>query len=551
MALARGDKLGGYRLVRIVGEGGMGVVWEAEQISLGRRVALKIVRPQMASDTAFVERFQLEARLAGSLNHPNVVVVHDSGLVDGQLFMSMALVEGPDLSELIAAEGALPPARAIAVLADVAAGLDAAHSAGLVHRDVKPANILLGTQLGRALISDFGVAKARDVSMATGTGNVLGTLRYSAPEQMQGKEVDSRADIYSLGAVLFEMLTGEPPFGNEGVQAVMWAHMHEDPPKASGTAGVPAALDAVVARAMAKEPEDRYSSATEMALDAARAIESDLTAITRIAPVINDQTALIPHGIEATQVAKKSTLRNVGSGSSTHAQTTTDSAQSRSRRGRRLALIGVGLALGLLAGGAGAIAVPSLLRSMTTTATSVSVSTSTETSSATTTETVSTDASYSTSSSSSDVAAAPMTDYSGIGYSAQVPQGWTATDARLEGTAGSRTKWINPDDPNTWVLIETTPNDATDAYASAVSVKGSREGSVSTVDFNGVQGAVWDGFYFKHQDPPYQTDQRVDYFTHACSNGVAILGSSSPTDFQSWAPTFRAVAESINYMTTC
>ena len=280
----------------------MGLVWQAEQVSLSRMVALKLIRAELAADPDFGTRFQKEARVAASIDHPNVVTVFDSGEVDGKLFISMALIEGPSVRELIAAEGSVEPKRAVAILAQAAAGLDAAHAAGLVHRDVKPSNILLSVKHDRALITDFGIAKARDASNSTNTGVVMGTLRYVAPEQIQGGTVDARSDVYSLGAVFYEMLSGRPPFERDTAAATMWAHLNDAPPKASAAKGVPYSVDGVIAKAMAKDPAERYKTPSELARAAAAAVTGDEAETLVTAAVIDEHTAEIQHGLASTYV---------------------------------------------------------------------------------------------------------------------------------------------------------------------------------------------------------------------------------------------------------
>ena len=554
MTLNAGDNLGGYRLIRIVGEGGMGVVWEAEQVSLARRVALKVVRPAFAAETEYRERFQNEARIAGSLDHPNIVTVFDASEVDGHVFLSMALVEGPSIREVLNAEGSLAPARAVSVVTEVAAGLAAAHATGLVHRDVKPSNILLDVAAGRAVITDFGIAKALDATRATSTGQMLGTLNYMAPEQLQGGQIDARVDVYSLGAVLYELLTGKAPFARDTHAATMWAHVNDEPPKPSLVPGVPEALDAVAAKAMAKIPSERYETASELALAAAVAVGSELTEITRIAPVVDERTKIVAGGWSgATKIDTRQGPRTSAPPIAT--SKAAEAGKEKSGVGRRVLLVAVVLLLGALIGGGGAVAVPMILKKETTTA--ISVSTETQTDSQTTTETVtSTDSSASTDAASTDPGLGTdnlpvgVSDYSGDGYTASVPDGWSQTDARLAGTTGSRMKWINPADPNVWVLIETTPNNRDSAIDSAYTVRGQRGGEIKSVSLGGNDGAEWP-FTYKHVDPPYQTDQRIDYFVNVCSTGVAILGSSSPADFSYWAPLFYAVANSVKSTDYC
>ena len=249
----------------------MGVVYRAVQLDLGRPVALKLIASDRAADPAFRERFQRESRMAAAIDHPNVVPVHGAGEEDGQLYLVMRFVPGTDLHRLVKAEGPLAPLRAAAIVAQVASALDAAHAAGLVHRDVKPANVLLAGD--HAYLSDFGLTRLlSSEEQLTETGQWLGTTDFSSPEQLQGERVDARADVYSLGCVLHAALLGEPPFPRATVPATLLAHLQEPPPRPS-TSGAPAGFDRVMARSLAKAPGDRYPSAGDLgraALAAAR-----------------------------------------------------------------------------------------------------------------------------------------------------------------------------------------------------------------------------------------------------------------------------------------
>lgn len=266
--LEPGTAFASYRIESVLGRGGMGVVYLAEQSQLGRRVALKLLAPQLAEDERFRERFVRESRLAAALDHPNVVPIYEAGDVDGRLFISMRYVEGTDLRALLREHGALNAARAGAIVAQVADALDAAHDRGLVHRDVKPANVLVARGSGskapeHVYLSDFGLTKrSASDSGLTATGQFVGTIDYAAPEQFEGGQVEAATDVYSLGCVLYETLTGHPPFPGENDAALMRAHLMDDPPPPSSEApGVPKTLDLVVARSMAKRPRDRFTSA--------------------------------------------------------------------------------------------------------------------------------------------------------------------------------------------------------------------------------------------------------------------------------------------------
>ena len=246
----------------------MGVVWRARDLSLERPVAVKLIRPDVAADSGFRERFTREAKLAASLDHAHVLPVYEAGEADGELYLAMRFVDGYDLATLLAAERSLEAGRASRLVAQVALALDAAHAAGLVHRDVKPANILIATQDGaeHAYLSDFGLTiEAAAEERLTAAGLFVGTVSYAAPEQLRGERVDARTDVYALGCVLYQCLTGEVPYPRDSDTAALLAHLSDPVPRPSDRAPDPAgAYDAIVARALAKAPEERYQSAGEL-----------------------------------------------------------------------------------------------------------------------------------------------------------------------------------------------------------------------------------------------------------------------------------------------
>jgi hypothetical protein len=264
-----GTEVGGYRILEPLGSGGTSVVYRAEHVRLGRRAALKLLTPTVGH-ADFRDRFLRESQLAASLDHPSIVPVYDAGEADDLLYIAMACVEGSDLKTLLSDEGRLPPRRALRIAGQIASALDAAHARGLVHRDVKPANILVDAD-DRAYLSDFGVVKELASNGMTRTGSFIGTIEYSAPEQIEGKEVDARTDVYSLACVLYESLTGTPPFHRASEVAVLNAHLHDPPPRLTkALPDLPAALEPMLAKALSKSPLDRYGSCGEF-LAAARA----------------------------------------------------------------------------------------------------------------------------------------------------------------------------------------------------------------------------------------------------------------------------------------
>ena len=249
---------GRYQLVAHLARGGMADVYEAEDTLLNRRVAIKILHPNFAADQAFVTRFRREAQAAANLSHPNIVAIYDWGQDTDTYYMVMELIEGRTLREILKAEGAMLPRRAAEIAAEAAAALEVAHQAGVFHRDIKPGNIMI-TSDGGVKVTDFGIARALDDSEElTKTGAVIGTATYFSPEQAQGLPADGRSDIYSLGVVLYEMLSGRPPFTGESPVAVAYQHVSEYPPTpVQVSPEVPAELSMIVETAMAKNPEDR------------------------------------------------------------------------------------------------------------------------------------------------------------------------------------------------------------------------------------------------------------------------------------------------------
>ena len=264
---------GRYAVIERVGVGGMAEVYRARDELLGRDVAVKVLNERLSTDKSFVERFRREAQAAANLSHPNIVSLYDYGTDGPTNFIVMEYIDGRSVGEVIEAEGALLPERAAEIAADVAKALERAHTAGLVHRDIKPNNIML-TSSGQTKVTDFGIVRAlggdTDHQM-TQTGMVIGTAAYLSPEQAQGNAVDARSDVYSLGCVLYEMLTGKPPFSGDTPLAVAYKHVREDPvPPSTTNPDVPTDLDAVTLKALAKNPDNRYSSASEMRDDLER-----------------------------------------------------------------------------------------------------------------------------------------------------------------------------------------------------------------------------------------------------------------------------------------
>ncbi|WP_019929881.1 serine/threonine-protein kinase [Nocardia sp. BMG111209] len=292
-----GRVVAGYRIERVLGAGGSGTVYLARHPRLPRSVALKVLH---RADSGFRERFEREADLAARIDHPNVIEIYDRGEADGTPWIALRYVAGPDVARLVA-QGPLPPPRAVALLAGAAAGLDAAHRHGLVHRDVKPANLLVGSDGGadHLVVTDFGIARSGDLTSLTASGTLVATLAYAAPEQLLGDAVDHRADIYSLGCTFYEMLTGTVPFARASAADTVRAHLNDPPPQPSRTRpGLPEAFDTVIATALAKDPADRYDTCAALASAARQALDT-IPARPPTGPNPYGQNVIPPYGATA------------------------------------------------------------------------------------------------------------------------------------------------------------------------------------------------------------------------------------------------------------
>ncbi|WP_418955445.1 serine/threonine-protein kinase [Streptomyces tritici] len=280
-----GKQIAGYLVQGEIGRGGMAVVYRARDLRLDRTVALKLLAPELARNDTFRKRFAHESRVAAAIDHPHIVPVFEAGETEGVLYIAMRYVPGQDLRAVLDREGPLPPDKAARIAVQVASALDAAHAHDLVHRDVKPGNILVaeGTDSEHpehVYLADFGLTKkSLSLTGITTVGQFVGTLDYVAPEQIAGRPVDGRCDVYSLGCVVFETLTGAPPFRRDDDMALLWAHQYDPPPPLSGERpDLPASADAVMAKALAKSPEDRYGTCLEFVFALRTAVQGGKSA---------------------------------------------------------------------------------------------------------------------------------------------------------------------------------------------------------------------------------------------------------------------------------
>jgi serine/threonine protein kinase len=534
--LDTGDRLGDFRILRRLGEGGMGAVYLAQDERLGRNVALKVIALRLAHDPEFRRRFETEARSAAAIDDPNVVPVYSAGAESGQLFIAMRFIDGTDLRTVLA-DGPLDPRDAVEVVADIASALDAAHAAGFVHRDVKPANILLADRTGRktAFLTDFGLTKGLHgggTTQLTGTGQWIGTLDYVAPEQMTSGRVDARTDVYALGCVLHEMLTGSVPFPGTDMQK-MWAHVNEPLPELQDKDG--RALGEVVRRATAKSPDDRYPSAGDLSRSAAAAVQGVSVAEAERSVA----TGVAASGLVETrkEFAPTRTMKRPP-----------QAPQSKSGGGsgaRTAAAIGGSVVLA-----AGLIGAALIFSGGKESATRTIVSQSSDTTQPPADGTEEQVESNSAESASEEASAGGSTNpsevsYSQSLYSVEIPSEWVQETSDEPRGSYVESVWRNPSEPNTAILIDAeSPAPSVPPIASAESVRAQtsqssayRELAFEATALNSEPAARW---VFEVSD-----DRRVDYFVNLCNVGVAVLGSTTPSIFGSLAPAFHEAATSI------
>ena len=310
-----GSMFGPYQLKRVLGRGGMGEVYEAEHTVKGWTVAVKLMSESLSKDPIFRERMKREARHTGRLQEPHVVPIHDYGEIDGQMYLEMRLIEGTDLETMLKESGPLTAPRAVAIITQIASALDAAHAAGVMHRDVKPPNILI-TRDDFAYLVDFGIASANTDEKLTQLGTAVGTWKYMAPERFSTGEVTHRADIYALACVLYEALTGAPPYASDSAGVLVTSHMMDPIPLPSAKrSGIPRSLDEVIARGMAKRPEDRYATAGALARAAHEALTNNQREQT-VGILRHSSESTLPHLAVTPQPVKIAPPRHGGTGGS-------------------------------------------------------------------------------------------------------------------------------------------------------------------------------------------------------------------------------------------
>lgn len=564
-----GTQVAGYRIEALAGRGGMGMVFRATQLGLDRQVALKLIAPEFAEDEGFRRRFEQESRVAASIDHPNVIPVHEAGEHEGHLFLAMRYVEGTDLRSMIA-HGALSADLAISILDQVAGALDAAHARGLVHRDIKPANVLLaGGARPHAYLADFGLTKrAASQSGVTKTGQWVGTVDYVAPEQIQGGPLDARADIYALGCVAFHMLTGHVPYERDADMAKVWAHVFDAPPSVAFLRpDLPAELAEVVARAMAKDPAARYPSAGDFARAAGAALqERPITEPERsvaagaAAPVAAPATEVAPTeaGIQSAPTAgqpveapRATTL--VGP---PHRPAPRDAYPGPvGGPPRRRGLVGIALAAAIVAVAAIAVAVvlstgalsnqksSAVAAAPTPTRTVVQTVQNTDPASNPPSQTSPSTSTASTPTpSESPAPALPLTGFQGQTYAVEVPSGWHNGQS-IANTGRASNAFTDPDDPSTAINIDDfSTSDSAETIANQNRSARSNDSGYHELSFGQATIAGRPAYKWVFD---FDGRRKVDYFVDACGNNYAIVGATAVESFDRFSATFDAVANSL------
>lgn len=537
-----GERLGDFEIVEEIGRGGMGSVYLAEDTRLRRKVALKVILPELADQSDFRRRFEAEARGAAAIEHPNLVPVHAAGQLDGHLFLAMRFIAGQNLNQALDEHGPLNHDTASSILGKVASALDAAHAVGLVHRDVTPANILLEGEFGAegVFLTDFGLVRGLDTgeTQLTRTDQVIANLDYAAPEQIKGERVDARTDVYALGCVLYRMRSGERPFPGTDTQK-MWKIVN-DPVPPIGPEDDP--LNSVIARATAKDPERRYPSAGDLARAAAEPRE----ALTARLPERSVATGPAAAGYFEVSVSEGVTAPTQNFGAARESQTEVLPGPASARAGRSRALaIGAGVlavvagavvAAVLIAGGA-SDPTPQTVVSEKTVTTSESVP-------AATSETEVAPETSTASEAQAEASGAPgLETFTGRAYSGLAPAGWEHELIDKPVSNYYENLWREPEDPeSTFIRIDggnpatsESPLVASEPLVEEVRQDPEyREISYGPDYKGGREAARWvyelDG------------DKRADYFFVTCGLGIASVGSTSPGRYPELASMFREVA---------
>ncbi|MCD6727865.1 MAG: serine/threonine protein kinase [Solirubrobacteraceae bacterium] len=522
-----GDVLGGCRLERLAGRGGMGVVYEATQLALGRRVAVKVISPALAHDSEFRERFSREARLAASLHHPGIVDVHDAGEQDGVLYLVMRYVEGTDLRSVLREEQRLPERRAVRIAAQVASALDAAHAAGIVHRDVTPSNVLLsGEGAGeRALLTDFGLVKHLETTGATRSGQWLGTAAFVSPEALRGEPLDGRADVYALGCVLHRMLTGEVPFPRESDAATIAAHLHDPAPSPSRLVDVDPAFDDVVARALAKEPGERFASAGELAAAAQAALDGHATAAEAEAAGSLARTPVAPATTESTRRMTPAAQPPVNSSPGARRRPRSDAPRTAPpwlARGssRRASLIVLASLLALAVAASAGAALDRVLRDDASPRRSVRRAIPRV------------------------PAPVTLTSYATAAYAAQVPAGWRPVADDVDRGDFNESRWRAPEPSRAELVIAYRAGSTASPGGIAEAARGRQaadptysELAFGPIELGGAEAYRW-AYGIAGQ-------ARVSWYLNRCATSIAVYGATRPAEILRWMPTYRAVAASL------
>lgn len=517
-----------FEILGRVGHGGMGTIYKARDRRTDRVVALKIIHPHLVQEQEFLKRFLSETRMATSLEHPNIIPVYDVGRTEQGPFIAMMLVAGESLQNIIKKRGPLDPDRAVDVISQIAAALDYAHTEEIVHRDVKPANVLVDSRTGHVYLSDFGIAKAlvESDTRITKTGSVMGALNYMAPEQFEEGSIDARVDVYALGCVLFETLSGDLPFSASSEASLIREKLMARPKRLSDvTPKANEELSDVIARALSRNPDDRYGTAGELAEDALAAL------------------SLSPRG-SAGRVSTAKTVP-IGISASPTLEVPTRAVQSKPKDRRRLlfgavALAGLILLSALAYGGSRFMADRDI--SLGTAPESVSATNGGKSSSP--------------SPEGVEQSVVPHEPYphrtdklDGVSrayFRAKVPVDWKAGDVDKRNSTRLTNTWMNPDDPRIYVLIDTLlrPSD-TDPLENARNVRswkkdapGYRETSLERTSLSGKPAAEW-VFHVPSEGT------KVDFFFGECNVDVAVLGAAPPEHFDRFHPLFRRIAETV------